>query len=42
MDLIVTTLADLPRSDFEPKITKELNDLEMALVGGGCAEATPY
>jgi len=35
-------IANLPRIDAEPTDTKELNDLEMALVGGGCAEATPY
>jgi hypothetical protein len=42
MELIITTLADLPRVDDEMTIAKELSDLEMAIVGGGCAEATPY
>ena len=42
MELMKTTITELPRIAAEPAITKELNDLEMALVGGGCTEATPY
>ena len=42
MELMTTAITEIPRVTAESAITKELNDLEMALIGGGCTEATPY
>ena len=40
MELIIVA-ADSAKLENKESV-KELNDLELAAIGGGCAESTPY
>lgn len=39
----ITVAADVAKiENNELMVIKELNDLELTAIGGGCAESTPY
>ena len=42
MDKIISEVVETGAADSSQAVVANLNDAELFLVGGGCAESTPY